>query len=134
MTYQTNRRTNKTPLSEGKFFEGNNYDSPKSGSIWGSPGELILSKLDIVCPPGETWFDIPSGDGRYTQEILTRIGKKGQYIAADADKNGLERLRKQQVTPQNKKQIHIVEADITDLPFDNNSTDGIFSISVLHFF
>ena len=97
-------------------------------SRWGEEEKETLQAIRNVAFFGNV-LNLAAGDGRFNNEVL----KFANVVACDINKEELELLKKQ--TPSNLKQkLSTTTCDITKLPFENNSFEGLFCTGVLHLF
>jgi SAM-dependent methyltransferase len=116
---------------EKKYIHTEGIDYSKTGdeSIWG-PGDrdtlTLLKKIDIH----GTWLNLAAGDGRYNVNLL----KEADVVASDLDESALRKLW--HTTPEEyRTKLTITVFDITErFPFKDESFDGVFCASTLHYF
>lgn len=124
--------TDRHEPDEEKYVHTEGIDYFKTGkdSVWG-PGDKdtleLLRKIDIR----GVWLNLAAGDGRYNVDLL----KKADFVvASDLDESALSKLWYN--TPEKyRPKLTITVFDLTKrFPFEDESFDGIFCTSTLHYF
>lgn len=95
--------------------------SPNIRKIWPWPAMLLEKAASwIMALPGETWLDAACGDG----SLSALIKEPKKLLGIDIDST---RLKRALVQPYSS----LAQASVTNLPFVENSLDGIISIETL---
>jgi SAM-dependent methyltransferase len=112
------------------FTEGVDYFKTGKVSIWGHGDKDTLDLLNKTGIHGR-WLNLAAGDGRYNLDLL----KKADFvIASDIDESALRKLW------DNTPVIHRTKLDtkVFDInqrfPFEDESFEGAFCASILHYF
>lgn len=99
-------------------------------SVWGIEHADILSLIEDHVFAGN-WLNAAAGDGRYNSRLLAKCNS---LVAMDFDESALRKLL-DDVCEADQSRVSIQIADITEqLPFGNESFDGIFCTGTLHLF
>ena len=88
--------------------------------------EKTLSRLNLI--PGEKVLDLGCGVGFLAYEMAKRVGKSGQVICLDQDKEMIKHAKKR---CKNFKQTSFYLGDAQNLPFENNLLDVVSCTQVL---
>ena len=78
-------------------------------------------------------LDLGCGSGAYTTFVAKAVGEKGKVYALDIEPKMLEQLKNKLNKPENKdiKNIELIQKSAYELPFDDNSLDLIYMVTVL---
>jgi ubiquinone/menaquinone biosynthesis C-methylase UbiE len=71
-------------------------------------------------------LDMPCGDGFYTRLLANRLGAQGRIVAADQSKQCLDQTRERCSNASDFATIELVEADVYQSPFGDQSFDAIW--------
>ena len=110
--------------------EGIDYFKTGENSIWGLGDKDTLELLEKIDIHGK-WLNLAAGDGRYNLDLL----KKADFVvASDLDKSALSKLWHN--TPKKyRTKLDINVFDLTEeFPFEDESFEGVFCTSTLHYF
>lgn len=94
------------------------------------PDKLILRS---GIKEGMSVMELGCGSGAFTTYIARAVGDEGKVFALDIQPEMLEQLKNKLKRPENSDINNIVpvEGNAYDLPFENNSLDLVYSITVL---
>ena len=78
-------------------------------------------------------LDLGCGSGAFTTFVARSVDPKGQVYALDIQPKMLEQLRQKLSKPENQdiKNVELIESSAYDLPFENNSLDVVYMVTVL---
>ncbi len=78
-------------------------------------------------------LEIGCGSGAFTTFVAREVGPKGQTFALDIQPEMLEQLRAKLSRPENQdiKNTQLVNNNAYDLPFEDNSFDLVYMVTVL---
>ncbi len=78
-------------------------------------------------------LDLGCGSGAFTTFVARAVGEKGKVYAFDIQPEMLEQLERKLSRPENKniKNIKLIEGNAYELPFDDNSLDLVYMVTVL---
>ncbi len=78
-------------------------------------------------------LEIGCGSGAFTTFVARAIGRKGKVYALDIQSGMLKQLEDKLSKPENQdiKNIELIKSNAYDLPFDDNSFDLIYMVTVL---
>jgi ubiquinone/menaquinone biosynthesis C-methylase UbiE len=112
------------PAFMGKFL-----DSKWRRTV--QPPEQIIQRSGFR--PGMKVLEVGCGSGCYTTFVARAVGGDGEVYALDIQPGMLEQLRKKLSRPEfsDIKNIHLVEHSAYDLPFENETFDIVYFITVL---
>ncbi len=100
-------------------------------AIWGIDASVLYASMGPInrAAPGATIVDVPCGGG----VALRALGPEQdvRYIAADLCPKMLKRTERR-AQARSLKQVEIVTADMTELPFADGEADLFLSYSGLH--
>jgi ubiquinone/menaquinone biosynthesis C-methylase UbiE len=101
-------------------------------ALWGLALDALLEDVQRVAnaPAGAHILDIPCGGGFAFRGL--RPGQSCRYVAADISSDMLRRARTRAARLGVADQMEFTEADITDLPFPDNSFDLALTFNGLH--
>lgn len=112
------------PAFMGGLLDSNfrRYFQPPDKLIQRSGIEKGMHVLEIGC-----------GSGAFTTYVAKAVGKKGKVYALDIQQEMLKQLERKLSRSENKdiKNIELINSNAYELPFDNNSLDLIYMITVL---
>ncbi|ARV60441.1 bifunctional demethylmenaquinone methyltransferase/2-methoxy-6-polyprenyl-1,4-benzoquinol methylase [Nostocales cyanobacterium HT-58-2] len=74
--------------------------------------------------PGDTSLDLCCGSGDLSFRLARRVGKTGQVYGVDFSPKLLEIAKKRSQSQSSQFHITWVEADVLDLPFEDNQFDA----------
>jgi ubiquinone/menaquinone biosynthesis C-methylase UbiE len=103
-----------------------------AAAMWGSDFRQILGEIQRVAdaPAGARVLDIPSGGGFAFRGL--RPGQDCHYVAADISPHMLARARHRATQLGVGGAMEFTEANITDLPFGDNTFDLALTFNGLH--
>jgi len=96
-----------------------------------SPAPAFIGRiLDIQ--KGMQVLEIGCGSGAFTTFVARAVGNKGNVYALDIQPEMLQQLENKLSLPENKDitNIKLIESSAYDLPFDDNSLDLVFMVTV----
>ena len=101
-------------------------------ALWGLTLQQILQDVDRVAdaPAGAHVLDIPCGGGFAFRGL--RPGQDCRYVAADISSDMLKRARSRATRLGVADLMEFTEADVTDLPFQDNTFDLALTFNGLH--
>jgi ubiquinone/menaquinone biosynthesis C-methylase UbiE len=110
-------------------FLGHFLDSDLRRKI--QPPAQIIQRSGIK--PGQRVLEIGCGSGAYTTFIARAVGQDGVVEALDIQPAMLAQLKKKLTLPENEdlKNINLHEASAYELPFEDQSLDLTYIITVL---
>jgi len=110
-------------------FIGHLLDSNYRRKI--QPPHKIIQRSGIK--EGMNVLEVGCGSGAFTTFVARAVGAKGKVYALDIQPNMLKQLENKLAKPENKdiKNIKMIEGNAYELPFDDNSLDGAYMITVL---
>ena len=88
--------------------------------------KMIFDSLALNSGPGKKCLELGCGTGNFTEYFADKGAK---ITAVDISPDLLEKAKKK---IGNKKNVEFKTADIHNLPFENNTFDYIFGVSVIH--
>lgn len=126
------RITDRHEPDEEKYIHTEGIDYFKTGkdSVWGLGDKDTLELLEKIDIHGK-WLNLAAGDGRYNLNLL----KKADFVvASDLDKSALSKLWHN--TPKKyRTKLDVKVFDLTKkFPFEDESFEGVFCASTLHYF
>ncbi|MEM3632559.1 MAG: class I SAM-dependent methyltransferase [Conexivisphaerales archaeon] len=86
------------------------------------PKNRVLKRISNYIKNGMSVLDLGSGPGYYTQDLLKMVGESGKVVAVDPNQKSISELKK-----LNYNNLMAVVGSATDLKFEDNSFDFIFS-------
>lgn len=100
-------------------------------AVWGIDVSVLYASMAPIreAAPGTTIVDVPCGGGVAFRAL--EPGQAVRYIAADLSPKMLRRAGRR-ARARSLRQVEIVEADMTELPFADAGTDLFLSYSGLH--
>lgn len=95
------------------------------------PPDKVIKRSGIK--EGMHILEVGCGSGAFTTFAARASGTKGEVYALDIQPKMLMQLKKKLSRPENRdvKNIKLVEGDVNKLPFDDNSFDVIYMVTVL---
>lgn len=75
--------------------------------------------------PGDHALDLAGGTGDLTQLLLDKVGKTGRVVLSDINSSMLQTGRARLTNQNYVNNVDYVQADAENLPFSENSFDGI---------
>lgn len=95
-----------------------------------SPAKLI-ERSGIK--PGMKILDLGCGSGAFVVDTARAVGMSGKVYALDIEPKMLKQLERKLSKPKNQdiKNIEIINKSAYELPFDNNSLDLVYLVTVL---
>jgi len=95
------------------------------------PADKLIRRSGIE--PGMTVVDLGCGSGAYTTFAAKAAGKQGKVYAADIQPAMLKQLERKLAKPENRdiNNIKPVQASAQKLPFDDESIDLLYMVTVL---
>ena len=78
-------------------------------------------------------LEIGCGSGAFTTFVARAVGEQGKVYALDIQPKMLKQLKKKLTKPENRdiKNIKLIESGAYELPFEDNSFDVVFMVTVL---
>ncbi|MCK5260675.1 MAG: methyltransferase domain-containing protein [Thermoplasmatales archaeon] len=115
-------------LSPAPAFIGRILDSDLRRKMQ-SP-EKVIQRSGIQ--KGMQVLEVGCGSGAITTFVARAVGNKGNVYALDIQPEMLQQLENKLSQPENKDIINIklIESSAYDLPFDDNSLDLVFMVTV----
>ena len=95
------------------------------------PPDKIIQRSGIK--EGMNVLEVGCGSGAFTTFVARTVGKKGKVYALDIQPDMLKQLENKLAKPENKdiQNIKLIEGNAYELPFDDNSLNGVYMITVL---
>lgn len=95
------------------------------------PPEKLIKRSGIK--EGMRILEVGCGSGAFTTFAARASGIKGEVYALDIQPKMLMQLKKKLSRPENRdiKNIKLIEGDVHKLPFDDNSFDVVYTVTVL---
>jgi ubiquinone/menaquinone biosynthesis C-methylase UbiE len=95
------------------------------------PPDKLIKRSGIT--EGMRILEVGCGSGAFTTFAAKSSGIKGEVYALDIQPKMLMQLQKKLSRPENRdiKNIKLVEGDAHKLPFDDNSFDLVYTVTVL---
>jgi len=95
------------------------------------PPSQVIERSGIV--PGMTVLEVGCGSGAFTVDVARAVGSTGQVHALDVQADMLEQLKLKLARPENNDitNIETHQADAYGLPFEDESLDLIYMVTVL---
>lgn len=100
-------------------------------AVWGIDASVLYESIDAIgtATAGETILDVPCGGGVALRAL--RPEQDVRYIAADLDPKMLRRAERR-ARKRSLRQVELVAADMTALPFADEEAHLFLSFSGLH--
>ena len=78
-------------------------------------------------------LEVGCGSGAFTTFFARAVGEQGKVYALDIQPKMLKQLENKLAKPENQdiKNIKLIESSAYELPFDDNSLDAVYMITVL---
>lgn len=98
---------------------------------WQQPPDKVIQRSGIK--QGMQVLEVGCGSGAFTTFVARTVGKLGTVYALDIEPRMLKQLENKLAKPENKdiKNIKLVQSSAYELPFDDNSLDAVYMITVL---
>lgn len=95
------------------------------------PPDKIIKRSGIQT--GMEVLEVGCGSGAFVTFVARAVGSRGKVYALDIQPAMLKQLEKKLAKPENHdiKNIKLIHANAYDLPFDDNSLDLVYMITVL---
>lgn len=100
-------------------------------TVWGIDASVLYASMAPIrsAAPGATIIDVPCGGGVALRTLDP--AQEVRYIAADLDPKMLARTERR-ARSRSLRQVEVVSADMTELPFADAEADLFLSYSGLH--
>jgi ubiquinone/menaquinone biosynthesis C-methylase UbiE len=100
-------------------------------AVWGIDSSVLYSSMEPIAraPAGATIVDAPCGGGVALRALSP--GQDVRYLAVDLSPKMLRRAERR-ARARSLKQVELLEADMTELPFAGGEIDLFLSYSGLH--
>ncbi|HEU4736445.1 MAG TPA: methyltransferase domain-containing protein [Solirubrobacterales bacterium] len=100
-------------------------------TVWGIDSSVLYASMEPIAqaPAGATIVDVPCGGGVAFRALSP--GQDVRYLAVDLSAKMLRRAERR-ARARSLKQVELVEADMTELPFADGEVDLFLSFSGLH--
>ena len=98
---------------------------------WRQPPDKLIERSGIK--PGMTVLDLGCGSGAFTPFIARAVGEQGKVYAVDIQPAMLKQLERKldKVENQDISNIELKQASAYDLPFEDESIDLVYLVTVL---
>ena len=98
------------------------------------PPDKLIQRSGVK--KGMQVLEVGCGSGAFTTFVARAIGEKGKVYALDIQEKMLEQLKNKLLKPDNRdiKNIEMINKSAYELPFENNSFNGVFCTGTLHLF
>jgi ubiquinone/menaquinone biosynthesis C-methylase UbiE len=98
---------------------------------WWQPAGKLIKRSGIKA--GMTVLDLGCGNGTFTTSVARVVGEKGKVCAVDIQPRMLELLAGKLARPENRDitNVELKEASAYDLPFENETIDLVYMVTVL---
>ena len=98
---------------------------------WVQPPSQLIERSGIK--PGMTVIDLGCGSGAFTTFVARVVGKQGKVYAVDIQPAMLKQLERKLAKPENQDitNIELKQASAYELPFENESIDLVYLVTVL---
>lgn len=95
------------------------------------PPSKLISRSGIK--DGMKVLEVGCGSGAFTTFVAMAVGVKGEVFALDIQRDMLKQLEKKLSKKENQdiKNIKLIEGDAHNLPFDDDSFDLVYTVTVL---
>ncbi len=110
-------------------FIGRWLDSDYRRAI--QPPQQIIERSGIR--PGMKVLEVGCGSGAYTTHVARAVGPEGEVCALDIQPEMLEQIARKLRRPENQdiRNIRLWQGSAYDLPFDDETFDVVYMITVL---
>ena len=105
------------------------YDHP-ANTFWGRYGRRTVERLRLA--PGERVLDVCCGSGASAIPAAENVGTTGSVVGVDLAENLLE-LARSKAKQRGLTNIEFRRGDMTQLPFDEESFDGVVCVFGIFF-
>ncbi len=96
-------------------------------------GERRIAQELLELRPGDRALDVACGTGAFTRDFGLRVGRDGLAVGIDVSETMLARAAAETATAA-LPQVAFVRGDAQELPFRDESFDGICCFAALHLF
>ena len=98
---------------------------------WLQPPDKMIERSGIK--PGMTVLDLGCGSGAFTTFMARKVGEEGKVYAVDIQPAMLQQLERKlaKIENQDIRNIELKLASAYDLPFEDESLDLVYMITVL---
>ena len=98
---------------------------------WLQPANKMIERSGIK--PGMTVIDLGCGSGAFTTFVARAVGERGKVYAVDVQPAMLRQLEHKLAKPENQdiKNIELRQANAYELPFEDNTLDLVYMVTVL---
>jgi ubiquinone/menaquinone biosynthesis C-methylase UbiE len=95
------------------------------------PPDKVIQRSGIT--QGMQVLEVGCGSGAFTTFAARVVGEKGKVYALDIEPKMLKQLENKLAKSENKdiKNIKLIESSAYELPFDDNSLDAVYMVTVL---
>ena len=95
------------------------------------PPDKLIQRSGVK--KGMQVLEVGCGSGAFTTFVARAIGEKGKVYALDIQEKMLEQLKNKLLKPDNRdiKNIEMINKSAYELPFENNSIDLVYMVTVL---
>jgi ubiquinone/menaquinone biosynthesis C-methylase UbiE len=99
--------------------------------VWGIDASVLYASMEVIAraPTGATIVDVPCGGGVAFRALSP--AQDVRYLAGDLCQKMLERAGRR-AKARSLKQVELLSADMTELPFTDGEVDLFLSYSGLH--
>jgi len=110
-------------------FMGPLFDSVLRRKI--QPPGIVIERSGIK--EGMHVLEVGCGSGAFTTNVARAVGKKGKVYALDIQQKMLQQFENKLSQPENQdlKNIELIKSSAYELPFDDNSLDLVYMVTVL---
>ena len=110
-------------------FIGRGLDSNYRRKL--QPPDKIIQRSGIR--KGTRVLEVGCGSGAYTTFVARAVGREGRVYALDIQPEMLQQLESKLARPENEdiKNIELVNSSAYELPFDDDSLDLVYMVTVL---
>ena len=98
---------------------------------WVQSPDKLIERSGIE--PGMTVIDLGCGSGAFTTAVARVVGEQGRVYAVDIQPAMLQQLKRKLLKPENRdiRNIELKEASAYELPFEDESIDLVYMVTVL---
>ncbi|KPJ73606.1 dimethylmenaquinone methyltransferase [candidate division TA06 bacterium DG_78] len=95
------------------------------------PPGIVIERSGIK--EGMHVLEVGCGSGAFTTNVARAVGKKGKVYALDIQQKMLQQFENKLSQPENQdlKNIELIKSSAYELPFDDNSLDLVYMVTVL---